>query len=129
MTISRRALWLAGLTLPAGLASADGTPEPLGAPPEEREYRAGAPTVLIGQRAHAVRLVVDALPTDRYGVITVANGSDGALTCSLETPDGNRRPIFSADGEDAWTGPLLLDRPGLFVLEVDADGPWAVIIR
>jgi hypothetical protein len=132
VTIDRRTFWLAGLAMPAGLAATgagDATPAPFVNPPEERQYRPGEPIVLIGHGDCATRLVVDDLPTDRYGVVTVANGSASALTCTLETPDGQRRPVFQADGEDAWTGPLFLDQLGTFIVAVEAMGQWAVIIR
>ena len=88
-----------------------------------------APVVLIGAGSTTTTLSVTRLPTDRYGAITVASASDTPFALTITSPDGDKRPVFSAESPDALTGALLLDRIGNYTITVEATGFWSIVIR
>lgn len=112
------------------VVAAEGTPG--AATPTSRpsySYLPDKPVIVIGSGPMAAALHVDLLPTDHYGAVTVASDSDDPFRFSVTPPQGEIRTIFQADSPDAFTGALLLDQTGDYVLTVEATGSWALIIR
>ena len=110
--------------------SVDGTPAPATpASPTVYPYRPDQPIILISSGPMTATLHVDRLPTDRYGAVTVATDSDDPFRFTVTPPQGEIRTVFAADSPDAFTGALLLDQTGDYILTVESTGSWALIIR
>lgn len=92
-------------------------------------YRSDQPVIVISSGPATATLHVARLPTDRYGVVTVATDSDAAFRFTMTPPQGVSRMIFEANTPDALTEALLLDQMGDYILTIEATGSWAVIIR
>lgn len=92
-------------------------------------YRSDQPVIVISSGPATATIHVARLPTDRYGVVTVATDSDAAFRFTITPPQGEPRMIFEANAPDALTGALLLDQTGDYILTIEATGSWAVIIR
>lgn len=97
--------------------------------PSSYTYRSDQPVIVISSGPATATLLVARLPTDRYGVVTVATDGDAAFRFTITPPRGGPRTIFETNAPDALTAALLLDETGDYILAIEAAESWVVTIR